>query len=87
MADTIADRLRNMLEDMSTDPVEEIVIDYIVRELHNGRRLNEILDDPYVRNRVSDERVAKILDDPTIGEAVDQAVRESFAKREFGFGD
>ena len=87
MSDTIADRLRTMLEEMSTDPVEEIVIDYIGRELRNGRKLTEILDDPYVRNRLSDERISKIMDDPTIAEAVDQAVRESFAKRDIGFGD
>jgi hypothetical protein len=87
VAESFADRLRILFEDMQVDPVEEIVIDYITRELKNGRRLNDILDDPYVRNRLSDERVAKIMDDPTIGEAVDQAVRESFAKREFGFGD
>ena len=87
MAESFTDRLRALLEDMQSDPVEEVVIDYITRELKNGRRLNEILDDPYVRNRLSDERVSKIMDDPAIGEAVDQAVRESFAKREFGFGD
>ena len=86
MAETLADRLRNMLEDLSTDPVEEVVIDYIVRELNNGRRLNEILDDPYVRNRLSDERIAKIVEDPTIGEAVDQAVKQSFANKDFGLG-
>ena len=87
MADSsFADRIRDMLEDMSVDPVEEIVVDYVVRELRNGRRLSEILNDPYVRNRLSEERVSKMLADPTIAEAVDQAVRESFEKREFGFG-
>lgn len=88
MADSsFADRIRDMLEDMSVDPVEEIVVDYVVRELHNGRRLADVLDDPYVRNRLSDERVAKILEDPTIGQAVDDAVKASFKKQEFGFGD
>ena len=87
MAETLADRIRILLEDMSVDAVEQVVVDYVVRELHNGRRLNEILHDPYVRNRLSEERVAKMLDDPSIAEAVDQAVHESFEKREFGFGD
>ena len=87
MADSFVDRIRDMLEDMSVDPIEEIVVDYVVRELRNGRRLADVLNDPYVRNRLSQERVAKILEDPTIADAVDQAVRESFEKREFGFGD
>jgi hypothetical protein len=87
LAESLTDRLRNMLEDMSTDPVEEVVVDYIVRELNNGRRLNDIVNDPYVRNRFGDERIAKIIEDPTIGEAVDQAVKDSFANKDFGFGD
>ena len=88
MADSpITDRIRDMLENMSADPVEEIVVDYVVRELHNGRRLADVLDDPYVRNRLSDERVAKILEDPEIGEAVDAAVKDSFKKQDLGFGD
>ena len=87
MAQTLADRIRELLEGMSADPVEEIVVDYVVRELHNGRRLSEILHDPFVRNRLSEERVARMLEDPSIGEAVDQALHESFEKHEFGFGD
>jgi hypothetical protein len=87
VADTLTDRIRAMLDEMAVDPVEEIVVDYIVRELHNGRRLDEILHDPYVRNRLSEERVGKLLEDPTIGAAVDQAVHDTFAKGDLGIGD
>jgi hypothetical protein len=75
---SLRDRVRVLIEDMSADPVEEIVIDYIARELRNGRKLADILQDPYVRNRLNEDRVAKMLEDPAISEAVDQAVRETF---------
>ena len=84
---TLADRIRQLLEDVSTDPVEEVVVDYVVRELRNGRKLDEILHDPYVRNRLDRERVGRVLQDPGIAEAVDRAVHETFEKHDFGFSD
>ena len=86
-APTLADRIRQLLEDVSTDPVEEVVVDYVVRELRNGRKLDEILHDPYVRNRLDPERVGRMLQDPGIAGAVDRAVHETFEKHDFGFSD
>jgi hypothetical protein len=88
VADPLADRIRAVLDEMSADPVEQIVVDYVARELNNGRKLDDILHDPYVRNRLSEDKVRRMLEDPAIGEAVERAVRESFGEnRDIVFGD
>ena len=49
---------------------EEVVAEYVIREHHRGRSLNEILDDPYVTNRLSPEQTRRLLDRPDIVQAV-----------------
>ena len=49
---------------------EEVVAEYVIREHHRGRALNEILDDPYVTNRLSTEQIRRLLDRPDIVQAV-----------------
>lgn len=74
---TINERIKSFLEDVTTDAVEERVIEYIVREVHNGRSLMEVIDDPYVRNRLSDEKRAGILENPEIVDALESEIRAS----------
>ena len=49
---SINERLKQFIDEMATDPLEERVVEYVVREVHQGRRLTEVIDDPYVRNRL-----------------------------------
>jgi hypothetical protein len=49
---------------------EEVVAEYVIREHHRGRSLNDILDDPYVTNRLSPEQIRRLLDRPDIVHAV-----------------
>jgi hypothetical protein len=49
---------------------EEVVAEYVIREHHRGRALNEILEDSYVTNRLSPEQVRRLLDRPDIVHAV-----------------
>jgi hypothetical protein len=49
---------------------EEVVAEYVIREHHRGRSLDDILDDPYVTNRLTPEQVRRLLDRPDIVEAV-----------------
>ena len=37
VASSINDRLKQFFEDLTTDPVEERVVEYVIREVHNGR--------------------------------------------------
>jgi hypothetical protein len=49
---------------------EEVVAEYVIREHHRGRSLDDILSDTYVTNRLSPEQVRRLLDRPDILQAV-----------------
>jgi hypothetical protein len=56
---------------------EEVVAEYVIREHHRGRALNDILDDPYVTNRLSPEQIRRLLDRPDIVHAVGEDLTAS----------
>ncbi len=82
---SINDKLQEFFNDLATDAVEERVIEYVIREVHNGRRLTEVIDDPYVRNRLNDKRRAELLEDAEVIDALEAEIRASFAAKDFGF--
>jgi hypothetical protein len=49
---------------------EELVAEYVVREHHGGRSLNDILDDPYVKNRCTPEQLRRVLERPEVVHAL-----------------
>ena len=49
---------------------EELMAEYVIREHHRGRSLDEILKDPYVVNNSSPEEIRRLLDRPEIVHAV-----------------
>lgn len=83
---TLNERLKSLFDDMTTDVVEERVVEYLVREVHNGRRLMEVIEDPFVRNRLSDAKRAEVLENPEIADALEQEIRETMTPPELGFG-
>ncbi len=82
---SISDNLRVFLDDLAADPVEERVVEYVIREVHNGRKLTDTLVDPYVKNRLSSERLEHVLGNPEVVGALEEQIAASFSKREFGF--
>ncbi len=82
---TLAEKLQRFMDDLATDAVEERVVEYVIREVQNGRRLSEALKDPYVKNRLSEEKLAKVLETPEVVAALETQIAESFQKRDFGF--
>ena len=44
--------------------------EYVIREHHRGRALNEILEDAHVRNNVSEDQVRRILERPEVVHAL-----------------
>jgi hypothetical protein len=44
--------------------------DYVVREHHRGRALQEILQDKYVTNRCTPEQIRRLLDRPEVVHAI-----------------
>lgn len=87
MASSINDRLRQFFEDLASDPVEERVVEYVIREVNNGRRLMEVIDDPYVRNRLSDEKREHILENPEVVDALESEIQSAFQPPEIGFSN
>jgi len=87
LASSINDRIRQFFEDLATDPVEERVVEYVIREVNNGRRLMEVIDDPYVRNRLSDEKREHILENPEVVHALEHEIQSAFQPPEIGFSN
>ncbi len=84
---SLSEKLQAFLDDLALDAVEERVVDYVIREVHNGRRLTDALKDPYVRNRLSDEKLEHVLENPEVVAALEEQIANSFRTREFGFAD
>jgi hypothetical protein len=84
---TLSEKLQRFMDDIATDAVEERVVEYVIREVGNGRRLSDALKDPYVKNRLSEEKLAKVLETPEVVAALEAQITESFQKREFGFAE
>jgi hypothetical protein len=53
---------------------EELVAEYVVREHHSGRTLNDILEDAYVTNRLNKDEVGRVLDRPEVIHALGEDV-------------
>jgi hypothetical protein len=49
---------------------EERMAEYVIREHHRGRPLEEILLDHYVTNRYSPEQIRRLLDRPEVVHAL-----------------
>jgi ribosomal protein L17 len=84
---TVAEKIQQFLNDIAIDAVEERVVEYVIREVHNGRKLTDALNDPYVKNRLSEERLTKVLESPEVVAALEEEITQSFKTREFGFLD
>jgi len=83
----LSDSIRAFLEELSADELEERVVEYVVREVSNGRKLDEALHDPFVRNRLSDEKVAHVLGNAEVMAAIEASIAGAFANKDFGFSE
>jgi hypothetical protein len=77
--------IKKILEDASIDVAEERVIHYIIRELHQGRKIDAILNDPFVRNRLNEKQLDTVLGNETILQAVEQEMSKAFSEWDFKF--
>jgi hypothetical protein len=79
------ERIRQFFEQLANDPVEERVVEYVVREVHNGRRLMDVMADPYVKNRLNDEKADAILENPEVIDALESEIKNAFQMPDIGF--
>jgi hypothetical protein len=60
-------RFRNPFSFLFARPQkEELIAEYLVREHHRGRSVDDILNDPYVTNRCSPEQVRRVFERPEV---------------------
>jgi hypothetical protein len=85
VASSINERLKQFLQDLTTDPVEERVVEYVIREVHNGRTLMDVINDPYVRNRLNDEKREELHQNSEVIQALEQEIRSAFQAPDIGF--
>jgi len=85
VASSINERLKQFLEDLTTDPVEERVVEYVIREVHNGRTLMEVINDPYVRNRLNEEKREELLQNSEVMEALEHEIQSAFRAPDIGY--
>lgn len=86
MAD-LRESIRQFLEELATDEVEERVVEYVIREVGNGRRLEDALHDPYVKNRLNEEKLSRVLEKPEVIDAIEKSISTAFKAKDFGFSD
>lgn len=85
MAGSINERMKKFFEELTSDPIEERVIEYVIREVHNGRHLMEVMDDPYVRNRLTDAKREEVLENSEVVDALEAEMRTAFRNTDIGF--
>lgn len=79
--------IRKFVEDMSSDIIEERAINYIIREVHQGRSLSSVISDPYIKNRLDDEKMEHVLSSEDVVSAVEEELSRAFKERDFKFSD
>lgn len=77
--------VRDFLESLSLDVVEERIISYIVREVRMGRKLSAVLQDPYIKNRLTAQQIDDILESPEVLDAIEKELQEAFETKDFKF--
>ena len=85
------ERSRNIIQkffdDMQLDISEERVLNYIIREVHKGRKLSVVIQDTYVRNRLDEKHLAKILEKKEVIQAVEEELTQAFKDHDFKFAE
>ncbi|MCX7831753.1 MAG: hypothetical protein N2440_02505 [Actinobacteria bacterium] len=76
----LSEIIMKFFEEMAVDVLEERVVQYIIRELKNGRKLQEILKDPYVTNRIPEERITDLLANKELIETLEKEIQKTFEK-------
>lgn len=75
----IQDEVRKLVNSESAR--HKRLVEYVVRQVGQGRALAEVFEDPYVTNRISDIERRALLDEPEVVEAVGDDVVNEMRRR------
>ena len=79
--------IRKLIEDMGSDIIEERAVNYVIREIHNGRSLSAVLNDSYIKNRLDEEKMDHVLENEEVVKAVEEEISTAFKNKDFKFTD
>ncbi len=85
MTSSIDERMQQFFADLTTDPVEERVIEYVIREVHSGRPLADVMKDPFVRNRLTESKRDAVLENSAVLDALEEEIHSAFPTPDIGF--
>ena len=71
--------IQKRFRDLSVDVREERIIRYIVNQLGQGRKIDEVMSDPYIATHTSDVHRAQILQNPAVIRAIEEELQKEFA--------
>lgn len=74
----IADQFKSFVESFNDNNIEDTVVDYILKQIDEGKILSDILDSPFVKNRLNESQRDQILNNPDIAQATLEEVKEVF---------
>ncbi len=87
MASSMVEKVQAFMDELALDVVEERIVEYVIREVRNGRKLKDVLADPYVKNRLNEQKLAHVIENPEIASAIEEQISTAFRTRDFGFSD
>lgn len=79
--------IRKLMEDMSSDILEERAVNYIIKEVHKGRSLTSVINDAYIKNRLDEEKMEHVLENDQVIKAVEDELKNAFEQKDFRFLD
>ncbi len=71
--------IQKRFRDLSVDVREERVIRYIVNQLRQGRRVDEIMADQYLMTHTNDVERGQVLQNPAVIRAIEDEIQRQFA--------
>ena len=87
MSETLSEAIQRYLAEMRLDVSEERVMNYIIREVHLGRKLSEVIQDAYVVNRVDKDQLNHLLENKEIIMSVEEELDRAFKQKDFKFSE
>jgi hypothetical protein len=75
----IQDEVRKLVNSESAR--HKRLVEYVVRQVSQGRTLDDVLGDPYITNRINELEQRALLDEPEVVEAVSDDVINDMRRR------
>ncbi len=79
--------IRDILQDFTSDILEERAVNFMVRGLRQGRSLGTLLQDPYIKNRLDEDKIAHVLENDELIKAIESEISQAFEKSDFKFNE